>query len=239
MSERKFCLLVHGESGAGKSRLADTAPGPRLLLDAEGGAAEWTPSPKVFWDPSEPLPSEGITTDTTVVVIVKSWGTIQQAYAVLNSGQHYFESWVWDSITEIQDKCKKAMQSGGDMTEQRWGKLLDEMADAVKNWRDLRVHPVKRLNGVITAISINKDGRWKADVQGALARKLPGYPDLVGYLFTSLDADGRLQRSLAIAPVGAFDAKDRTDILTQAYGYVIPAPNLLTLSAVMNGETNG
>lgn len=30
--------MIHGETGAGKSWLANSAPGPRLVLDAEGRA---------------------------------------------------------------------------------------------------------------------------------------------------------------------------------------------------------
>ena len=46
-----FTAVIHGESGAGKSQLADTIPGPRLILDAEGGS-EFTPSwPKQIWNP--------------------------------------------------------------------------------------------------------------------------------------------------------------------------------------------
>ena len=241
--DRKFSFLVHGEPGVGKSRLADTVPGPRLLLDAEGGAAEWTPSSKIEWDPhTQPLPSahadgSPITTDTTVFVVVRDWTTVELCYRTLNSGQHYFESAIWDSITEIQDKCKKAVMAGGDMSEKKWGVLLDRMADSVKEWRDLRVHPAKRVNTIFVALSHNRDGnRWKADLQGAIARKLPGYVDLVGYMVTTVAPGGQaMQRSMYIQPVGPFDAKDRTDILTQAWGTTIPDPNMATIAAVLNG----
>lgn len=44
-------MILHSFSGVGKSLLADTAPGPRLILDAEGGS-RFTPSqPKIHWDP--------------------------------------------------------------------------------------------------------------------------------------------------------------------------------------------
>ena len=49
-------ILIHGESGVGKSWLADSVPGPRLVLDAEG-RARYTPSgPKVAWNPRDSEP---------------------------------------------------------------------------------------------------------------------------------------------------------------------------------------
>ncbi len=248
---RRICMLIHGASGHGKSRLADGAPGPRLLFDAEGGAAEWTPSPKAYWDPAGPLPeNEDVTpfdragprinTNTTVVVTVKSWDAIEQAYRVLASGQHYFESVIWDSITEIQETCKAAIEAanGGSMQLHLWGTLFERMADRVKDFRDLRLPPNKPVHTIFLAISHNKDGGpWKADVQGALIRKLPGYVDVVGYLKVVGLPNGGLGRIMAIQPLGDYDAKDRTDVLTQHYGNAINNPTMTDICAVLRGES--
>lgn len=234
---RAFSLLIHGLSGVGKSRLAMTVPGPRLLLDAEGGAAEWAVRGHAYWDPSSPLPQAEdltpfdraggpITTDTTVIIIVRSWETVEKAYRVLLSGQHYFNAAIWDSITEIQDQCKRAI---GVTRIQDWGDLLDRMSVAVKEWRDLRLPPSpKPISTIFTAISVQrKDGRWKADMQGKAADKLPGWVDTVGYMTASLGGtDQKLHRYLNIQPVGDFDAKDRLDLWTQEFGYTIDNPDL-------------
>lgn len=249
-----FSFLIHALFGRGKSRLADASPGPRLLLDAEGGAADWTPSPKIFWTPDQPWPTQftedsdavlkglreagaPIDSDTTIVVLVRNWDVVVQTFKRLNAGDHYIETAIWDSVTEIQQECKKALQASGAMDQQRWGALLDQMVAGFKDWRNLKVHPVKKVNTIFIANSTSeKTDMWHADVQGALARKLPSYVDLVGYLFTEMGAEGQLKRRLAIQPVGPFDAKDRTDILTQRFGYIIDNPDMRVILAVLKGE---
>ncbi len=249
-----FSFLIHAQFGRGKSRLADASPGPRLLLDAEGGAADWTPSPKIFWTPDQPWPTQfsagdaavlrgqrqagdPIDSDTTIVVLVQNWDVVVQTFKRLNSGDHYIETVVWDSVTEIQQECKRKLEAGGNMDQQRWGALLDQMVSGFKDFRNLKVHPIKKVNSIFIANSTaEKTDIWHGDVQGALARKLPSYVDLVGYLFTEMGADGKIKRRLAIQPVGPFDAKDRTDILTQRFGYIIDNPDMRTILAVLKGE---
>lgn len=238
--------VIHGDSGKGKSRLADTLPGPRLILDAEGGT-EWTPSPKVSWDPRQPLPTEmpdgsPITTDTTVVVIVREFSTMQLVLQWMQSGQHYFESVALDSLTEIQKRCKDALRGmSEEMTQQIWGTLLDKMERLVRDVRDLKMHPTKPVNVVITAGSVTKeiegDTKKRPDVQGALIRQLAYYMDVVGYLYVEANGDtGSLERKLLIQPIGIFEAKDRTDILTQRYGHVIVNPNMAEIVGILKGE---
>ena len=237
--------VIHGHSGSGKSRLVDTAPGPRLILDAEGGS-DWTSSPKVKWDPTQPLPTQHedgspITTNTTVVVLVRNFEQTRLVLNWLQSGQHYFESVVWDSITEIQKRCKDAIRGlDADMTERLWGTLLEKMERLVRDYRDLRHNPIKRVNVFITALTIDKNNRQIPDVQGALSRQLTSYVDVTGHLFAQATEGDPGARHLAIQPViippsaSQVDAKDRTDILTQRYGAMIQSPNLTALMAVLN-----
>lgn len=241
-----LAIVIHSDAGVGKSRLADTVPGPRLILDAEGGT-EWTPSPKVYWDPTQPIPTampdgSPITTDTSVVVMVREFSTLQIVLQWLQSGNHYFESVVMDSLTEIQKRCKDAVKGGNEyMTEQLWGRLLDGMELLVRQFRDLKFPGVRKpVNVVITALSNVKEiggvSKNRPDVQGALARQLSSYPDVVGYLFVDTDAEGKPVRRLLIQPIGIHDAKDRTDTLTQRFGATIDRPDLATIIAVLKGE---
>ena len=242
---RHISAVIHGHSGSGKSRLVDTAPGPRLTLDAEGGAS-WSNSPKVYWDPTQPLPTQHddgspITTNTTVVVLMQRFETGRLVLNWLQSGQHYFESVNLDSLTEIQKRCKDAIRGVDDaMTERLWGTLLDKMERLIRDYRDLTHNHIKPVNVFITALTIDKNNRQIPDVQGALSRQLTSYVDVTGHLFAQATEVDPGARHLAIQPViippsaSQVDAKDRTDLLTQRFGAIIPSPNLTDLLAVLN-----
>ncbi len=190
----KAIIAIHGYSGAGKSTLLNTAPGPRLTLDAEGGT-KWLGNASTKteeWDPAQPLPTTNldgspINTETTVPVMVRHFDTLKRVLDWGLSGQHYFESINWDSITEIQARCKKALRGGNpSMTEQLWGRLLDDMVDLVAAFRDLTFHPAKPVNVFMSALSVEKgvrDVRITPDIQGALSSKLPQYLDVEDRIF--------------------------------------------------------
>jgi len=85
MTLRSLTLLVHGGPGAGKSWLANSAPGPRLLFDAEGRAQhlkkmpERTPQRLARWNPRDAIPAESSDPDVTTVVSVRAWGDAEMA----------------------------------------------------------------------------------------------------------------------------------------------------------------
>lgn len=215
--------LIHGESGVGKSDLADTIPGPRLILDAEGGS-EYTPSwPKQIWNPNFPPPGmPGCEPHLqqvadTVRVIVQDWATWDRVHYWLRNGQHPFVSIVLDSLTEIQKRCRDTIRGTEQMQQQHWGQLLIEMETVVRELRDLAKAPYNRLmNVVILALTdLNKD-RGRPLVQGSLQVALPGFVDLVGYMFTEPGLDGTsLNRRILVQPYGTYVAKDRTKVVTQ------------------------
>lgn len=219
--------LIHGESGAGKSQLADTVPGPRLILDAEGGS-EFTPSwPKVVWNPNRYAPP-GIQgcepgqeqVPATTRVLVRDWATVARIFQWLESGQHQFLSVVLDSLTEIQKRCRDDLRGTEQMQMQNWGELLIQMETAVRRLRDLTLDPSNHLRNVIVlAITDERKGMFRPYVQGALATTLPQFFHVVGYISAQLSADGQhVQRQLLIQPWGQYVAKDRTRILTNTFG---------------------
>lgn len=215
---RRVCALIHGDSGVGKSRLLDTAPGPRLTLDVEGGV-EWCPSPKVHWDPRGPLEAE-LTPETTVVVNVRDFHTLELVDQWLSAGKVPVESLCFDSVTEGQKRCKDSLAGTSQMDQQVWGQLLTRMEVLVRGWRDLRYHPVQPMNVFISALSTVRENKMRPDVQGALSKSLPTFPDVVAYMFAQDSGDGtqRTARFLQIQPNATVLAKDRTDLLTQKFG---------------------
>jgi hypothetical protein len=227
--------LIHGESGVGKSDLADTIPGPRLILDAEGGS-EYTPSwPKQVWNPNFPPPGmPGCEPHLqqcaeTVRVIVQEWSTWEKVHYWLVAGKHPFCSIVLDSLTEIQKRCRDAVRGPEQMQLQHWGELLILMETAIRQLRDLAKSPYNPLmNVIILALTGTKNDRGRPLAQGALQDTLPGFVDLVGYMSTGQFPDGSgLYRTMLVQPYGEFVAKDRTKVVTgllsmspQQLGYV-------------------
>jgi hypothetical protein len=207
-------LLIHGEPKAGKTHLAHTAPGPRLILDAENGS-RFIRGRRVSWDPATDAPPAAGEWDTCVVQ-VRDFSTLAHAYTWLNSGQHAFRSVVLDSLTEIQKRCKDQLTGTDDVvTERAWGQLLVRMERLVRDFRDLTMHPTAPIEAlVILALSQDKGGKWRPAIQGGLGVSLPGFVDVIGYLaaIETTGDDGTVHRTrrLLVAPHSQFEAGDRT-----------------------------
>lgn len=233
-------LLVHGDAGTGKSWIGASTPGPRLVLDGEGRGLYYPNTSKVWWDPRNPLPTEDqngnpISTDTTVIVDVREFGDFEGAAQWLASGQHYFESVVLDSLTELQQRCVDAIAGTNQMQTQDWGALLRDMDSLVRKMRDLRTHPVKPIQAlVVIALSHEKNGKQRPMLQGGLSGKVAGHFDVVGYLSLVLDGQGHEQRNMLIKPIGLYEAKDNTDMLTKHYGHSVINPNVTEMLSVLN-----
>jgi hypothetical protein len=224
-------IVVHGESGSGKSWFADTVPGPRLVLDAEGGS-RFTPSqPKVFWDPTQgppPLDAE------TVIVMVRDFSTMSLVFQWLNSGQHNFKSVIMDSVTELQKRCIDAIVGTSQMRIQDFGQLLRDMEYLIRQFRDLHMHPTNPIPVavLITTTKMDDKGTFRPHVQGQLNLSLPYFVDVVGYLHVGNNTEtGQMERKLLVSGVPGFIAKDRTNRL----GYEVIDPNVSTMLTQIYG----
>lgn len=241
-------LLVHGEPGAGKSWLGQTAPAPRLVLDAEGGSrapkrigknGKVERIPQIVWDPHSGPPPAADGSWESCRVSVLNFDTLQRVFEYLNSGQHEFRSVVVDSLTEVQKRCKDSIRSGDEvMNERMWGILLDRMELLIRAFRDLVDHPVRPIEAlVILALSKEHNFKTKPAVQGALGTSLPGYVDTEGFLAPGVDeTTGEEVRRLLIHPHERYEAKDRTHTLTAHYGHVIENPDVEQMLDVLNQE---
>ena len=252
MSNFRLKALVHGESGAGKSWLGAQTPGPRLVLDAEGGsgyARQVNPDgttqlpPALTWDPMTGAPPSDLDPNASVFVRVTAAEQVEQAYAWLASGQHEFRSVVLDSLTDIQLSVRYMIRDGQstqkDVTDERsWGILLDQMIELCRKFRDLTDNPARPLDCVlILSGSEVKDGQWVPQVQGGLRGRLAGYFDLVMYLANEQDVNTKqFTRRGHITNGPRWVAKDRTHVLTEQYGDSIDNP---TIAAIMAALTTG
>lgn len=179
---RSLSMLVYGDSKAGKSTLAATAPYPRLLIDSEM-AFKFLPIVPKMWDPKkEPPPVADGTWDTCVVPVL-TYEDMLAAYQYLKLGQHQFKSVVVDSISELQVKLIDSIVGPEQIKMQQWGQLLRSMSDMMRGLRDLTMHPTNPLEAVIlTAMAKDGNGKAKPYLQGQAATILPYLYDLVGYV---------------------------------------------------------
>jgi len=242
-----LAICIHGEHGTGKSWLASTAPAYRLVLDSEGGS-RFAPGAKCYWKPATgeapPTPGQGRATPNgevqeldwhTCIVQVTDSNDMQQALTWLESGKHPFRSVIVDSLTEMQKRIIDRVAGTNQPTYQDWGEILRVTEDLVRRLRDLMWNPRLPLECiVIIAMTHKRDNKYRPFVKGQLELTLPGLVDVVGYLYNSVSTDGVIVRNLLIAPLGDFDAKDRTDLLTKTFGSTIVEPNLEVMNTIIN-----
>lgn len=244
--------LVHGDSGAGKSWLGASTPGPRLIIDAEGGSryakqkqsdGTYARPPAVEWNPMVEAPPKGLDRNASVFVDVSSSTEVEQVYAWLASGDHEFNSVVLDSLTEIQLMWRYEIRDGQkrqkDVTDERsWGILLDSMIELCRKFRDLTRNPVRPLWCVLVIVGSEQiDGQWRPQVQGGLSRRLLGYFDLAMFIQNEVDPiNGEKIRRGHIQPSQTWKAKDRLDDLTVHFGSYLDNLDLRDILAFINKQ---
>lgn len=238
-------MLIHGASGVGKSWLADTCPGPRLILDAEG-RSKYTPSkPKITWDPRAGAPPAADGSWETCIVSVPDFETLSLTYQWLRSGQHEFTSVVIDSLMEAQKRCIDSVAGVSALDQQDWGTLLRKLEALVRSYRDLTLIESNKINVVILLVGTRtgiKSGKQEPLLQGQLADTVPYYLDVVGYYFKQPQTDGTYVRSLLVDEIPGFVAKDGTGRLPGPIITADPAlgrPNIAALYELLkiNGAT--
>lgn len=222
-------VLLHGESGGGKSWLADTAPAPRLILDVEGRSHFLPSEPKIEWDPVAAPPEAGDW--ETCIVRVRDLSTLDRVYQWLASGQHPFKSAVLDSLMEVQKRFIDDIAGTEQMKTQDWGTLLRKLESNVRSFRDMATNPHNGLDVVvfITGTIVENDtGLRRPLLQGQIKLTLPYYVDVVGFLYVAASSQDptKTSRYLMVENTGYAVAKDATGRLPRP---TIEAPNLTTL----------
>ena len=223
-------VLLHGESGSGKSWLADTAPQPVLTLDVEGRSHFLPSAPnQIEWDALGPPPEAGDWTHC--VVRVRDLQTLDRVYQWLASGQHPFKSVVLDSLMEVQKRFIDDIAGQEQMKTQDWGTLLRKLESNIRSFRDMATNPHNGLDVVvfITGTIVENDtGLRRPLLQGQIKLTLPYYVDVVGFLYIAASADNPLEaaRHLMVENTGYAVAKDATGKFPRP---TVEAPNLTAL----------
>lgn len=243
---RRLTALVHGDSGAGKSWLFNTAPGPRLLFDAEGRAeyladlrvdpTGMTPQRIIPWDPIYAIPEESNDPGVVTVIDVQSFAPLEGGLRWLQSGAHPFRSVGLDSLPEVQQRLIGDISGVDQMRTQDWGEALRRLDGLIRDMRDLRKHPTNPLDCVLfVSGSAEKDGKKRPMLQGQMSLRAPYHVDVVGYLQKGTNAEGQRIRYMSIdGYVGDFLAKDNTHVLSHHYGEAIAFPDIEQMLAVLN-----
>lgn len=242
-----LAAVIHGESGAGKSYFGSTAPGPRLILDAEGGSRfikankrRTLPNGKTTWNPlTEEPPVDDGTWDACFVEIL-NWQQFYAAYQWLASGQHGFKSVIIDSITEVQKRLVDDVAGVDQPTLQDWGTIGRQLEDMIRKFRDLTRHQTVPVNVVFLALAHLRDGETRPFLKGQLELSLPAFVDVVGFLYTEASTDpndnGKLLRRMLIEPYNKIIAKDRTGALVEKYGAIVTDASFDTWLDILEAE---
>jgi hypothetical protein len=230
-THERMSILLHGDTKLGKSTLSATVPTPVIVLDAEG-SWRFTAGRKVYWDPqTEELPVYDGTWDICIVH-VREWSTVKMVFDYITSGQTQFVSVVLDSITELQRRLKRSLKPNLDPFKiQDWGELLARMDTAIRDFRDLAMIADITVRCVVfIAETVEKNGKWRPSMQGAIANALPYWVDLCGYMYRYQEVDDtgapiRDTRQLWISPHDDFIAGSRvSEVLGDSVEIPPPAP---------------
>jgi AAA domain len=215
-------LLVYGEAGVGKTTLVGSANlderlKPLLIFDVEGGMT-------TLKDMSD-----------VDVVTVRSMAEIEDKYNKLyhsiSDGEIYYKTIGIDSLPELADLdmrtvMKQAYQRNPETVHidvpspREWGIVRNHVRLIVRAFRDLPCHVVFTA-GLGIDMPENQPPKFYPGFAGKLAREVPGFADIVGYMSVKNDL-GTIQRSMQVIGTNRVVAKDRTNTL----GSLVENPTL-------------
>ena len=190
-------ILVHGQSGVGKTTLIGTLPNP-VVISAEGGLLALA---------DLEIPYLNVTSMTE----------LNEAYEwLLNSKEaDQFQSVAIDSISEIAEVVLNTEKKLTKDPRQAYGALQEQMTDLIRAFRDL---PKKHVYmSAKTEKATDENGRilYSPSMPGnKLGQMLPYFFDEVLALRVERDSDGATHRGLMCDSDGLWTAKDRSGKLS-------------------------
>lgn len=217
-------LLVHGQSGVGKSWLLGSAPPPVCLIDLEGRARFLPYGPKITWDIDRDPPPKNDGTWTHAVVTTTKFKTLDLAFQWLQTDRHEFKSVCIDSLSFAQKRFINDMVGTQGLQMQDWGEVLRVLEAQVRDYCDLAIQPHTTIEVVAFSAGTRHDGNNQVPLlQGALKDTAAYMFDAVGYQYLGQDSAGRATRNLLVEPQMGIVAKDNSNLLD---GPVIMNPSL-------------
>jgi AAA domain len=225
-------LLVYGDPGVGKTRLAGSSvlvPDmcPVLLLDFEGGTLS--------------LAGDYREVD---VVRLQSWERVDRLYGQLYDKNPY-KTIVIDSLSEVQKfsmaeimtaVVKKDSERDPDIASLReWGKNSEQVRRLVRALRDLPCNTV--FTALVSEDRDERTGTYKLKplLPGKLKGEVAGYVDIVVYMYKKEVGPAREREIKTLALTQGTErqvAKDRSGRLPE----LIESPTMETLYKYINGK---
>lgn len=224
--------LIYGDPGAGKTHFLGTAAdsketSPALILDVEGGVATLRKRSDID------------------VARIRSTKDLEKIYDTLyksvQDNKLYYKLIGIDSLSELAtldmgDIMKDAYSKNPDrvdidVPDQRaWGKSREHMRKIVRAFRDLPCHVLFTAH-VYTQVEENQPTKYMPAFSGKLRSEIPGFMDIVGYLYVEVSGDTQMRR-LQFAQSRKLIAKDRTGAL----GDALDNPTIPDLWSLINGS---
>ena len=230
-------FIIYGDPGAGKTRLAASAP-KVLLIDVD---EKGTDSVRSDLDPH--------------VIRIERWQELNDIYWYLQEGEHDFESVAIDTISALQvlclnfvlgDEASRDASRDPDMpARQAWGKVGKLMRTQITNFRNLP------MNVIFTAHVRSREAGDEGDedvttvygpeVSPSVQKHLTAAVGTIGYLVKrevyvknkkEKTRRKEVRRRLLIGDSSHYISKDRN----YAFGEYIDAPDLSEMLAKIYGK---
>ena len=190
-------MVIYGEAGSGKTRLAATTGEPTVVISAEGGLLS--------------LRDHAIT-----AIEVKTIADVGEAYKwVIGSEEAKGLKWVClDSISEIAEVSLAHEKAENKNAMRAYGQMADQMTQLIRAFRDL---PEKHVYMTAKQERVQVDDgsqSYGPSMPGKnLTQGLAYFVDEVFALRVHTDEEGNIQRWLQTSANGTHAAKDRSGAL--------------------------
>jgi hypothetical protein len=208
-------MLVHGESGAGKTLLAATLPRP-LIVSAESGLLSLSRKniERVYG-----VNTPGVTYDIPVAHITSKAQFIEVYHYLfnpVNRAREMFSSVAVDSASEIAELLLYSAKSLNKDGRAAYGVMTDEMVQLMKLFRDLAGYNVYM--SAKSEMAKDSDGLFRLSPMMPGQKVGPSLPylfDEVFYLGVARTPEGKKYRYLLTDKDERHAAKDRSGMLDE------------------------
>ena len=204
-------VLILGEPGVGKTRLAATFPDP-LFVDIEtDGSASALPEP-----PARvivPMTPNTLRDTISVLKAIKANKTGPGLYTYEGTP---VRTVVIDPIDQIQRSVQTKILAGKDVMQMRnWGQLLEQMYPLVLEWSGLDCYLVVVGHVKRQADDDNRNKPVEATlaVRGALKSELPGWFSIILHVIAGVEGKRSVVSQPMISKGVRYVAKDRHNVL--------------------------